>query len=101
MENVILFNKSDYTILELLYNLECNTPIQSLTVKQIISNTKLSATKTRAVIKSFLMVNYISEGSKEGNNKTYYITKIGEEHYEKTFGIVNDEQIIEENYENE
>lgn len=87
----ILFNKNDYKILEALIERECNSPAKSLTVKQIIKITEMSLSKVRAVISKFLLINYIQEGSKDGNSKTYYFTDEGVNHYKAVFGFSNED----------
>lgn len=96
-----LFNKKDYLILNELIINRCINSICSLTIEQLMNLTGFSATKVRAVVKSFLIVGYISEGSKDGNCKTYYITKQGIEHYKLQHGLTDEDiqKMIEENEE--
>lgn len=75
------FNKNDYLILEAIIGNECTTPVMSFTINQISKESNFSEIKVRLAIKSFQMYNYIKEGSKDGNNKTYYVTDEGIKHY--------------------
>lgn len=88
------FNKTDYKVLECLIAKNCMSPVASLTIKQIIEFTELSQTKIRSVINQFKLMSYIKDGSKEGNNKTYYITNEGVEHFKVAFNF-NDDEIEE------
>lgn len=81
------FNKTDYKVLECLIAKGCLSPVASVTIKQIMEFTELSQTKVRAVINQFKLMNYIKDGSKEGNNKTYYITNDGIEHFKIAFNF--------------
>lgn len=75
------FNKNDFAILEILIGNECNTPFKSLTVKYLIEESKFSHIKVRQTMKSFQIYGIVKEGAKDGNNKTYYVTKEGIEYY--------------------
>lgn len=90
----ILFNKNDYKVLETLIERECTTPVASLTIKQLINITEMSLSKVRSVKDNFIMMRYINEGSKDGNNKTFYVTEEGVKHYKLVFGF-DDEKIDE------
>lgn len=97
----VLFNKNDYKILESLIERHCNAPVASLTIKQLMNITKMSLSKVRSVKDNFLMMKYIQEGSKDGNNKTFYYTDEGLNHYKLAFGFTDED--IEEmiiNFEN-
>lgn len=89
-ENV--FNKNDYKILEALIERECNCSVASLTIKQLMKITKLSVAKVRSVKNDFLLLDYIQEGSKDGNEKTFFYTVKGLDHFKNTFRF-NDEDI--------
>ena len=82
----ILFNKRDYIVLEILIERNCTTPVASLTIKQLIKLTNMSSSKVRSVKDNFLMMELIAEGSKD-DNKTFYITDKGIEHYKLAFGF--------------
>lgn len=86
----MLFNKNDYLILELLILGECTSAFKSLSTQAIIKDSKFSHVKVRQVIKSFLLSNFIMEGAKEGNNKTYYVTPEGIEHFKKVFNYTDE-----------
>ncbi len=90
----VLFNKNDYKILESLIERQCNAPVASLTIKQLINITGMSLSKVRSVIGKFLLMNFIQEGSKDGNNKTYFTTEDGVKHFKLVFGF-NDNDIKE------
>lgn len=73
----VIFNKNDYNILGVLVEKQCFTEIASLSIKQIASHTQLSIPKIRLVIKSFLLMDLIREGAKDGISKTFYCTEKG------------------------
>lgn len=102
MDNGIYLNKNDYSILELIIATECVSPWRSLTTKFIIEYTGLSHVKVRQVLKTFILLKYVSEGAKDGNNKTFYATKEGIEHYKEVFRYddIDIEDLIE-NYKEE
>lgn len=93
-----LFNKKDYQILNELIINKCVNSMCSLTIEQLMGLTGFSATKVRTVVKSFLILDYIKEGSKDGNCKTYYITEEGVEHYKVQHGLTDQDiqEMIEE-----
>lgn len=86
MEDKVYLNKNDYAILELIIVNECVSPWKSLTTKFIIEESGLSHVKVRQVLKTFIIMKYVSEGAKDGNNKTYYATEEGINHYKQVFG---------------
>ena len=86
MEGKVYLNKNDYSILELIIVNECVSPWKSLTTKFIIEESGLSHVKVRQVLKTFIIMKYVSEGAKDGNNKTYYATAEGINHYKQVFG---------------
>lgn len=86
----VLFNKNDYKMLESLIERECNAPAASLTIKQLMRITEMSLSKIRSVKDNFILMNFIAEGSKDGNSKTYYITQQGVEHFKLVFGFDDD-----------
>jgi DNA-binding transcriptional regulator GbsR (MarR family) len=75
----VIFNKNDYTILSVLVEEQCFSEIASLSIKQISANTKLSIPKIRLVLKSFLLMDLIREGAKDGISKTFYCTDKGKQ----------------------
>ncbi|HBJ1650356.1 TPA: hypothetical protein LA460_000260 [Clostridium botulinum] len=77
----INFNKTDYTILEILIGNECDTPFKSLSTKYLIESSGYSHVKVRQTIKSFQLCGFVKEGSKDGNKKTYYVSNDGVKHY--------------------
>ena len=85
MEDKVYLNKNDYAILELIIVNECVSPWKSLTTKFIIEESGLSHVKVRQVLKTFIIMKYVSEGAKDGNNKTYYATEEGINHYKQVF----------------
>lgn len=89
----ILFNKNDYKVLEELIVRQCNIPVASLTIKQLMEITGMSLSKIRSVKNNFIMIGFIKEGSKDGNKKTYYITDKGIDHYKEVFDF--DEEKID------
>lgn len=103
MEYGSIFNKNDYVILEMLIAEECNSPYKSLTKQFIIKQSGFSHVKVQQVLKSFLLVGFVKEGTKDGNNKTYYYTDKGKEHYMQVFEYSNEdiEILVENNKENE
>lgn len=88
------FNRNDYKVLECLIVRDCNSPVASLTVKQIINLTELSQTKVRTVLNQFGLMKFLQAGSKDGNKNTYYYTNEGLEHFKKAFAF--DDKAIEE-----
>lgn len=80
------FNKNDYIILQQLIGNECITPFRSLTIKYLVEVCKFSHIKIRQTIKTFQIYNYIKEGSRDGNTKTYYVTDLGVKHYMEIMG---------------
>lgn len=87
-----MFNKSDYAILELLIGYECFSPFKSLSKQFIMSNTKYSHVKVQQSLKGFMLSGFVREGTKDRNNKTYFCTESGLEHFKKVFDY-NDEDI--------
>jgi DNA-binding transcriptional regulator GbsR (MarR family) len=77
MSNPSIFNKSDYRILGVLQADQCLTEISSYSIKQISEKTNLSIPKIRLVLKSFLLMNLVQEGAKDGISKTFYISEKG------------------------
>lgn len=98
-----MFNKNDYVILEMLIAEECNSPYKSLTKQFIIKKSKFSHVKVQQVLRSFQLVGFIKEGTKDRNNKTYYYTEEGKKHYMQVFEYSNEdiEILVENNRENE
>ena len=86
----VIFNKNDYKILESLIERKCNAPASSLTIKQLIKITEMSLSKIRSVIGKFILMNFIKEGSKDGNNKTYFVLEEGITHFKMVFGFTDD-----------
>lgn len=72
-----MFNKSDYKILATLVEKECFSEIMSYNIKQISLETGLSVPKIRIVLKSFLLMELIKEGARDGISKTFYVTEKG------------------------
>lgn len=99
MEIGTIFNKNDYGILELLIVEGCNSPYKSFSTKLIIESSSLSQVKVRQVIKNFCLADFIKEGAKDSNNKTYFYTENGLSHYKQVFGY-SDEDIEDLIYEN-
>lgn len=91
MTDNMYFNKSDYQILEMLIYNECFSPVESLSIRQLSDLTKLSLSKIRLTIKGFLIANLIGEGTKDGNNKTYYMTELGIEHFKRVYKLTEDD----------
>lgn len=88
------FNKNDYLILEAIIGNRCTTPVMSFTINQISKESNFSEIKVRLAIKSFQMYDYIKEGSKDGNTKTYYVTNEGIKHYMSVMNY-DDEDIVD------
>lgn len=95
------FNKSDYVILESLIGYKCTTSYKSLSIKFLVEICHFSHVKIRQTIKRFMIYDYIREGSKNGNTKTYYVTEEGLKHYMSVMNY-DEEDIIDliEDYEN-
>lgn len=91
MEYGYMFNKSDYAILELLIGCECFSPFKSLSKQSIMSNTKYSHVKVQQSLKGFMLVDFVREGAKDRNNKTYFCTEAGLEHYKKIFDYTDED----------
>ena len=96
----VLFNKNDYKILESLIERQCNAPAASLTIKQLVNITGMSLSKVRSVKDKFLLMNFIQEGSKDSNNKTFFFTEYGLNHFKLVFGFTDDDinEIIDNFY---
>lgn len=94
MEFGTIFNKNDYLILEVLIGNECSSPYKSISTTYIIEKCNYSHVKVRQVLKNFLISDFIKEGAKEGNKKTYYVTDKGISHYKTTMGY--DDQDIDD-----
>lgn len=95
------FNKNDYTILEKLIGYECKTPFRSITINYLVKFCKFSHIKIRQTIKTFQMYDFVREGSRDGNTKTYYVTDSGIEHYKEIMGYDEDDiENLIENYKN-
>lgn len=93
-----MFNKSDYTILDAIIGNECTSPFQSISTQYIIDKCGYSHVKVRQVLKNFVISDFIREGIKDGNKKTYYVTEKGKAHYMMVMGY-NDEDIEDLIYE--
>lgn len=87
MELSALINKTDYIILELMIKNESYSSYVSLSTPYLIKKSKLSHVKVRQVLKNFMLLGLVNEGSKDGNKKTYYISEKGLEHYKDIFGL--------------
>lgn len=87
----VIFNKNDYKILEALIERKCTAPVASLSISQLKSITGMSLSKIRSVKDKFLLMNFIQEGSKDGNNKTFYTTEEGLKHFKLVFGFTDDD----------
>lgn len=94
MDYQTFFNKSDYFVLDALLGNECRSPFDSLTVKEIMENTELSHVKVRNALKGFIMAGIVSEGTKDGNSKTFFITSKGIDYYKEVLKCT-DENIAE------
>lgn len=91
MAEEVFFNKNDYKILEALIERECNSPVASLTIKQLINITQMSLSKVRSVKDKFILTDYIQEGSKDGNEKTFFYTHEGLIHFKNIFGFADED----------
>lgn len=99
MEYGYMFNKSDYAILELLIGYECFSPFKSLTKQFIMTNTKYSHVKVQQSLKGFMLVDFVKAGAKDGNNKTYFCTELGLDHFKKIFNYTDEDiEAVKENY---
>lgn len=85
----VMFNKTDYAILELLVACECDAPMESMSKKAIIRRSELSHVKVQQVLKAFMLSGFVKEGTKDGNNKTYFYTEEGKEHLMSAFGYLD------------
>lgn len=85
-----MFNKNDYAIIAHVYVNEYNSPMNSITLIDLISRCEMSASKVRLTISAFLKAGYLSEGLKEGNNKTIYLTEQGINHCKQIIGEIDD-----------
>lgn len=103
MEYGYMFNKSDYAILELLIAGECFSPFKSLTKQHLIKETGYSHVKVQQSLKGFMLANFVKEGTKDRNNKTYFCTEEGKLHYMKIFAYTEEdiEELIEDKYQEE
>ena len=81
------FNKNDYFILNTLIENKCYSSLESLTIKQISSVTILSIPKIRMVLKTFLLMELVQQGAKDGIGNTFFITAKGEEFYNRAMGV--------------
>lgn len=89
MEMGTIFNKNDYLILEVLIGNQCHSPYKSLSTQYIINECNYSHVKVRQVLKNFIISDFVREGAKDGNKKTYYVTDKGIEHYKMAMGYDN------------
>ncbi|HCL4447294.1 TPA: transcriptional regulator [Clostridium botulinum] len=87
----VLFNKNDYKMLESLIERQCDAPAASLTIKQLMKITEMSKSKIISVKDNFLLMKFISEGAKDRNSKTYYITNEGLNHFKLVFGFTDED----------
>lgn len=84
----ILSNLSDLKILIAI--IDKNKPtvgtseVKGVTIKNLIEKTGYSHMKIRSTIKQFLEQGVVAEGLRNGNSKTYYITRLGLELLKKT-----------------
>lgn len=86
-----LFNKRDYKVLEELIVNECVSPVASLNRVQLMNLTGLSSSKIRSVIKYFLITDLIFEGTRDGQFKTYYISKAGIENFKRAHNLMDED----------
>ena len=93
-----IIKKKDYVVLELLICKECFSSYGALSTPDIIEETGLSHVKIGQVVKNFTMFGLISEGSKDGKKKTYYINENGIQHYKQQ--LQYEEKDIDEMIEN-
>lgn len=87
-------NKNDIYILMVFAKENRSSLLKSFSVANLIKTIdgKYSHTKVREVIKNFKNLGYLQEGFKQGNSKTYYITKNGIDFLEEIGGIVYDKE---------
>ena len=79
-ENEIMLDKVDIQIIYSLYTNEKVNPLQSYKIKQIQEYNKdldLAYYTYSLRIKKLIKANMINEGTKDGNARTFYITKEG------------------------
>lgn len=86
-----MFNKNDYAIIAHVYMNGFNSPMNSITILDLIDKSDMSSTKVRGTISSFIKAGYLAEGLKEGNNKTIYLTDLGIEHCKKIYGEIRED----------
>lgn len=82
---MVVFNKNDYKILEMLILEDCYSAMCSLSKQAIMEGTKYSHVKVQQVLKSFMLSGLVKEGAKDGNRKTYYYTSEGKTHFMEVF----------------
>lgn len=83
-----MVSKNDYSVLLLLFNDGCTTEFKSYTKKCIqekLSEEKieLSLNKITNTLKTFIQMDYIKEGARQWQSKTFYLTKEGINKIEK------------------
>ena len=72
-------NKNDYKLLMILDKDECNSSVKSKTAARIATEANLCGSKVRRTLNEFVNMNYVKEGMKEGNARSFYITSKGKE----------------------
>lgn len=87
-------NKNDIYILMVFAKENRSSLLKSFSVANLIKTIdgKYSHTKVREVIKNFKNLGYLQEGFKQGNSKTYYITKNGIDFLEEIGGVEYDKE---------
>ena len=61
-----------------LYQQDFTTPVKSVSLKKLdINIKKVSINTIRKALKKAMLEGYVSEGIKEAQSKTYYLTKKG------------------------
>ena len=76
-----MITMNDYRILKSIINKNDKSKgfsmMKGTTIKEIVANTGLSDKKVRITINKFLKEEFICEGLKNGNQKTYILTVEG------------------------
>lgn len=72
-----MLNKVEVEILKYLYYNQLNNPMNSQTIKSLSKTTKLNYFRLRNIINHLCLLGLCSQGYKEGNANTYYISLKG------------------------
>ena len=90
------FTLTAYDVLIGLYTNDRNAVLHSATVAEIIDMVDASQSTVYATIDNLLGANYIAEGVRVQQAKTYYITAAGVTHLIKAFNYSDEKELLED-----